>query len=206
MNGKNSVSLWALVLALINGGQLLAEPLMTSLQTGQQAPDPINPGSSASYTISLTKTNSSSMTVNLSALGLPSGATASFSPNPVNFASKATSGTATLVISTTSAIRPGYYPFRVVAQDGGSHNTITNTVILDVGLLSPGLVQMGDGCWCFAFATQPGQSYSVQATTNLCAPSWTTLCTTNSGTNNLLVFMDEDKAYYPSRFYRAVGQ
>src|SRR6516164_946590 len=58
MNGKNSVSLWALVLALINGGQLLAEPLMTSLQTGQQAPDPINPGSSASYTISLTKTNS----------------------------------------------------------------------------------------------------------------------------------------------------
>src|SRR5215471_8167360 len=136
MDGKKSISLWALVLSLINGSTLLADPIMTSLQTGQQAPDPISPGSSASYTVTIARTNSGSMVVNMTVLGLPSGANASFSPNPVLFSNKTTNGTTTLVISTTNALQPGSYSFQVVAQDGGSHNSITNTATLDVGLRS----------------------------------------------------------------------
>jgi hypothetical protein len=206
MSGKKSISVWVLVLALTCGGKLLADPIMTSLQIGQQAPDPINPGGSASYNITIVKTNSGSMVVNMSVLGLPSGVNASFSPNPVLFANKTTSGTTTLVISTANTLQPGSYSFSVVGQDGGSHNSITNSATLDVAPRFPGLVQMGDGCWCVAFAAQPGQVYQIQATCDLSVPSWTTLCTTNSGTNSLLVFMDGDKAHYSSRFYRAVGQ
>jgi hypothetical protein len=196
----------AFALVLVSGTTLMADPLMSSLQIGLQAPDPVSPGGSASYAITITKTNSGPMVINLSALDLPSGATASFSPNPINFAKNATSATSTLSVSTTNTLPLGHYPFRVVAQDGGSHNTLTNTSMLDVGLRSACLVQMTNGCWCYTFPTQPGQNYLVQATTNLCAPSWTTLCTTNSGNNNLLVFMDTDKSFYSCRFYRAVGQ
>jgi hypothetical protein len=65
---------------------------------------------------------------------------------------------------------------------------------------------LANGGWCFAFAAQPGQMYEIQANTNFASPFWTTLCTTNSGTNNLLVFCDRDVTHYPCRFYRSVAQ
>jgi hypothetical protein len=179
---------------------------MDSLQIGSQAPAPVNRGGSASYTITVTKINSGSMDVYLSALDLPQGATASFSPSPIKFGSGTTVGRATMTISTTESIVPGPHLFGVLGRDGGSHNTITNAATLDVTLSSPGVVQMANGSWCFAFATEPGQSYKIQANTNFSSPSWTTLCTTNAGTNNLLVFIDRDAAKYPCRIYRSVAE
>lgn len=206
MKTQYTISLWALALVLLSGGTLLADPFMSSLQIGPQTPAPIGPGSSASYTITVTKTNSGPMDIFLSAFGLPQGATASFSPNQIEFASNTVSGTATMVITTTNSILPGSYPFSVWGNDGHSPNTMTNTTTLNVSLGSPGLMQIANDCWCFAFAAQPGQSYLIQATTNLYSASWTTLCTTNSGTNSLLVFVDRDETHYPCRFYRALAQ
>jgi hypothetical protein len=48
-----------------------------------------------------------------------------------------------------------------------------------------------------------GGAYSIQATTNLVAPVWTTLVSTNADTNGLLSFVDQDAATYGLRFYRA---
>jgi hypothetical protein len=206
MSGKNSISLRTMALVLLSGSRLLADPFMSSLQVGPQSPDPVSPGGTASYTITITKTNNGSMVINLSALGLPPGAKASFSPNPLNFANNTASKTATLIISTTNSIPAGSYPFNISAQDGGSHNTLTNSATLDLGLRPPSLALMTNGCWCFNFGTLPGRTYLVQATTSLSIPSWTTLCTTNAGTNNLLMFVDADKTSYSSRFYRAVAQ
>jgi hypothetical protein len=205
MKKQHLVSLWALALVLVSGGALLADPFMSSLQIGPQAPDPIVPDSSASYTITVTKTNRGQMDIFLSALGLPQGATASFSPTQIEFASGTASGTATMTISTTGGILPGPHPFSVMGRDGGSHNTLTNTATLDVALGSPGVLQLADGSWCFAFAAQPGQSYLIQANTNFASPFWTTLCNTNAGTNNLLVFIDRDATHYPCRFYRSMA-
>jgi hypothetical protein len=208
---RNTVRIGTLALMLITGGKLLADPLMTSLQLGTQSPDPINSGGTATYNITITKTNSGGMDLYLSTLNLPAGATASFTPNPIAISKSATSGTGTLIISTTNTLAQGRYSFQVVANDGSSHNSMTNTAILDVGspLGSPvatvTLAQTPSG-WRFSFPTQPGHSYQVQATSDLSAPAWTTLCTTNCGTNYLLVFMDTDKTFYSCRFYRAVGQ
>ncbi len=206
MKTQHLVSLWALALLLMRSGTVLADPFMSSLQIGPQAPASVCPGSSASYTITITKTNTGPMDIFLYALGLPKGVTASFSPAQIDFGYYTTSATGSMTISTTGAMLPGPYSFRVWGDDGHSPNTMTNTATLEVTLCSPGIAPMSDGGMCFAFATQPGQTYLIQANTNFSPASWTTLCTTNAGTNNLLIFVDGDVGRYPCRFYRAVAQ
>jgi hypothetical protein len=49
-------------------------------------------------------------------------------------------------------------------------------------------------------------SYSIQATTNLLSPVWTTIVTTNADSNGLFSFIDTDAAHYPMRFYRTASQ
>jgi hypothetical protein len=206
MRKPYSTSLWALAFVLVGSGKLLADPFINSLQIGPQAPDPVDRGSSATYSITITKTNSGGMDIYMTAPDLPPEATVSFSPNPIVFKSGSTSGTVTMLISTTGAILPGPHPFSVKATDGGSQNTMTIATSFDVTLSSPGVVPLANGGWCFAFAAQPGQSYQIQANTNFSSPFWTTLCTTNSGTNSLLVFIDRDVTHYQCRFYRSVAQ
>jgi hypothetical protein len=71
-----------------------------------------------------------------------------------------------------------------------------------VGLTSPGVVRIGDGCVLVGLLAPAGRPCCIQATTNLLAPVWTTVCTTNSGTNSLMVMVDKDAPQYPCRFYR----
>ena len=47
-----------------------------------------------------------------------------------------------------------------------------------------------------------GASYSIQATTDLAAPVWTTIGTRIAGGNGLFSFIDQDATNYPCRFYR----
>jgi hypothetical protein len=205
---KNLVSRLTFIVALASGGELLADQSVGSLQIGPETQDPVCLGRSASYSVTITATNSNSgaLDFDLSTLGLPPGATATFSPSSIKIVNKTSPGTATLVISTTNTIMPGSYPFSVMSRDSASGNTITNTATLNVGPCLPWLVQDTNGCWCYTFGTQPGNTYQIQVTTSLCPPNWTTLCTTNAGIYSFLVFMDADKAFYSIRFYRAVMQ
>ena len=107
MKKQHSISLGALALVLISGGTLLADPFMSSLQIGPQAPAPVDRGNNATYNITITKTNSGGMDIYLSALDLPQEATASFSPNPIVLKSGSTTGSATMTLSTSGAIRGG---------------------------------------------------------------------------------------------------
>jgi hypothetical protein len=62
-----------------------------------------------------------------------------------------------------------------------------------------------NGCFSVSFPGFPGNSYIIQATTNLSNPVWVSLVTTNAGVNGLVVFMDADSPNYPCRFYRSVS-
>src|SRR5436190_10707791 len=66
-------------------GNLQAAPILTSVSAGTQAQDPVAPGSNATYVVTVTRTGNGNIDVYLSADGLPPGATATFSPNPVRF-------------------------------------------------------------------------------------------------------------------------
>ncbi|WP_229693287.1 M28 family peptidase [Lentzea pudingi] len=74
-------------------------------------------GSSVSATVGTATVSGDPQTVTLSASGLPSGATASFSP-----ASVQTGSSSTLTISTTASVAPGTYPVTITAT-GSSTRT-----------------------------------------------------------------------------------
>src|SRR2546428_13752980 len=71
------------VLALC--GNALAAPVLTSVSAGPQAPDPVFPGSNATYVVTVNRTGNGNMDVYLSVSGLPAGVGAAFSPNPDHF-------------------------------------------------------------------------------------------------------------------------
>jgi hypothetical protein len=59
-----------------------------------------------------------------------------------------------------------------------------------------------DGCVTLTSAGIAGASYSVQATTSLVTPVWTTLATNVADINGLFSFIDHDATNYACRFYR----
>ncbi|MFF5231643.1 M4 family metallopeptidase [Dactylosporangium sp. NPDC000521] len=81
----------------------------------------VNPGSSATSTITATLTNGSAQTVALTASGLPSGATASFSPASINSAG----GTSTLTIATSASTPSGTYAVTITGTGASSTRTTT---------------------------------------------------------------------------------
>jgi PKD repeat protein len=80
----------------------------------------IGRGGSTSYTVSLTPSNGFTGQVTLSVTGQPSGTTTSFSPNPVNASTPASS---TLSVGTSSTTKQGKYTLTITATSG----TITHT-------------------------------------------------------------------------------
>jgi hypothetical protein len=78
----------------------------------------VSPGKGTNYSVSVTPTNGFSGNVSFSVTGLPSGATASFTPSSV-----AGSGSSTLAIITSSATPSGTYTLTITANSG----TLTNS-------------------------------------------------------------------------------
>ncbi|MBB5874669.1 Zn-dependent metalloprotease/subtilisin-like proprotein convertase family protein [Allocatelliglobosispora scoriae] len=86
----------------------------------------VNPGSALTTTISATQSGSTAQTVALAAAGLPSGATAAFSPTSIS----SNGGTSTLTIATSVSTPPGTY--QVTVTGTGTSSTRTTTFTLTV--------------------------------------------------------------------------
>src|SRR5947207_2846862 len=89
----------------------LDSPKVGSVTVGPQTPDPVTPGSSAAFTITVFRGTGGGSNGNFSATlsittALPVGASASFNANPVTLTSADNSKTSTLTISTTSGTTP----------------------------------------------------------------------------------------------------
>ncbi len=78
------------------------------------------PGGSVTATVATATTNGSAQSVSLSASGLPSGATASFSPATVT-----SGGSSTLTISTSASTPAGTYPVTVTGTAASGTKTAT---------------------------------------------------------------------------------
>ncbi len=65
------------LISAIGSNALAADPIMTSLTSGAQAPVQICGGDTATYPLTITRTNNGNMEIYLTASGLPAGATAS---------------------------------------------------------------------------------------------------------------------------------
>jgi len=87
-------------------------------------------GNSTTYTATVTPSVGFNSSVGLTAAGLPSGATASFSPNPINGGS----GNSTMRVTTSSSTLTGSYTLTITATSGS--NTQSTTVALVVNSFS----------------------------------------------------------------------
>jgi uncharacterized membrane protein len=83
----------------------------------------VTAGASAGYTVTATSIGGFASTINLSLSGLPSGATASFSPPSLSG-----SGNSVLTIATSSSTPAGSYTLTITGQSGGLVHTATVTV------------------------------------------------------------------------------
>ena len=133
--------------------------------TEQTVCQPLN----ATYSVAITSTGTFSGNVQLSATGVPAGATANFSPSTIN-----TSGNSTLTIGNTGAVAPGNYSITINAS--GSTGTKTAVVNLTVAAGAPNTVTLTSPAnGATGVSTSPtlswnaatgATSYEVQVSTN----------------------------------------
>ncbi|MEY9858896.1 hypothetical protein ABH935_004519 [Catenulispora sp. GAS73] len=95
----------------------------------------VNPGASATSTISTAVTSGSAQSVTLSASGLPSGASATFSTNPIT-----AGGSSTMTVATASSTPSGTYPITVTGT--GASATHSTTFNLTVNGTGPSLLKV----------------------------------------------------------------
>jgi hypothetical protein len=188
----------------------VAAPVLTAVTVGAQNPNPIQPGGNASYAVTATRTGNGNMDVYFSASGLPTGATASFTPSMLTFGGSTPMAlTTALTVFTTSSIAPGTYNFTITGTDGSSHNLQTCNATLIVGGTARSLPQSivaidctQEGFMHLTCTGGAGQSYKIQATTDLGSGVWTDLATVNADMTGLFAYTDLSATNYPVRFYR----
>src|SRR5204863_5785661 len=79
-------------------------------------------GGTATYTVTITRTGGFASPLTMSGSGLPSGVTATFSPNPAD-------GSSTLTVTVARSVAKGTYPFTVTGTDGTITHTASATLV-----------------------------------------------------------------------------
>ncbi len=113
--------------APVNGIQMVPNSAGTPDFTISASPSmqTVNPGGSATYTATVGAVNGFTGTVTLSATGLPTGATATFSPGTVT-----TAGSSTLTITTTGSTPGGGFSLTVTGVSGAlSHSSLVTLTV-----------------------------------------------------------------------------
>src|SRR5437868_2253507 len=202
------IQLSVLAVALSVARVTLASTVLSSVVVGPQSPSSINPGSNATYNVTVARTGTGNLDIYLSCSGLPTGATAAFSPGMVHFSGSTPTGSASLAISTTTAIAAGVYTFTTTARDGGSPNIVTNTGTLTIGIdgkttLSTqsitSLQVLPNGTASIALHGAAVKSYVLQATTTLSPSAWVNIATNTTDASGDCLLVDASASNYSSR-------
>jgi hypothetical protein len=122
-------------------------------------------GGSVTSTVSTAVVSGTAGTITLSASGLPSGATASFSP-----ASVTAGNSSTLTVATTASVVAGSYPITVTGTSGGTSHSATFTVTVTAPGGGGGVVTITNPGYQFGYLNLFGANFTVQATDSLGLP------------------------------------
>lgn len=126
-NAATKLFLAGLLLLLTAAGvAYAAQPAKPGITLGiSPASQSITRGQAATYTVAITSTGGFTGTVTLTASGLPSGASAAFSPSSVALTSGST-GTSTLTVSTTSSTPIASRTITVTGVSGKVNGTVSS--------------------------------------------------------------------------------
>ncbi|QIK04905.1 M20/M25/M40 family metallo-hydrolase [Streptomyces sp. ID38640] len=108
----------------------------------------VDPGASATATVSTATTSGSAQTVKLTATGAPAGVTVSFNP-----ASVTSGNSSTMTVATTASTAPGTYPLTITGTGSVTHTTTYTLTVRGTGsctgqqLLTNGGFESGTTPW-----------------------------------------------------------
>ncbi|WP_435861037.1 M28 family peptidase [Streptomyces nigrescens] len=108
----------------------------------------VDPGASATATVSTATTSGSAQTVKLTAAGAPAGVTVSFNP-----ASVTSGNSSTMTVATTAGTAPGTYPLTITGTGSVTHTTAYTLTVRGTGsctgqqLLTNGGFESGTTPW-----------------------------------------------------------
>ena len=181
--------------APINGIQIvpLGPPNPDFTISASPASQTVNAGNSTTYTVTLSALNGFTGAINLTATGLPTGATASFSPSSITG-----SGTSTLTVSTTAGSSASSTSFSITGTSGSLVHSATATLIVvapDFSVsVSPGTTSVapsGTATYTVTVAPLNGFTGAVNlAVTGLpsgATPSFSPASITTSGSSTLTI-------------------
>lgn len=136
-NAATKLFLAGLLLLLTAAGvAYAAQPAKPGITLGiSPASQSITRGQAATYTVAITSTGGFTGTVTLTASGLPSGASAAFSPSSVALTSGST-GTSTLTVSTTSSTPIASRTITVTGVSGKVNGTVSAGLTVNAPLSS----------------------------------------------------------------------
>ena len=169
-------------------------PADFSLSAAPAAPQTVQAGGSATYTVTVTPSGGFSGAVTFAVSGVPSGASPSFNP-----ASVTTSGTTTLTVATTAATPPGTYQITVTGTSGTlartANVTLTVTAPADFSISAQPASQtvQSGGSAAFTLTVSPSGGFSgavtfaVSGVPSGASPSFNPASVTTSGTTTLTV-------------------
>jgi hypothetical protein len=150
------------------------------------------PGSTGSYTVSTTPQNGFSGTISFGVTGLPSGATASFSPTSVG-AGQST----TLTVATVTTIAPGSYALTITASSGPLSHSVGVTLVVagdfSIGVTPSSRTTSKDGSASYSVTVTAGQgfsgtvTFSVSGLPKFAAAKFSPTSLVNAGTSTLTV-------------------
>jgi PKD domain/Domain of unknown function (DUF1929) len=151
------------------------------------------PGSSGSYTVSTTPQNGFSGNITFGVTGLPSGATASFTP-----ASVGVGQSTTLSVTTSTTIAPGSYPLTITANSGPLSHSVGVTLIVpgdfSIAVPPPSTATISKGgSAAYGISVTAGQgfsgtvAFSISGLPKFATAKFSPTTVVNSGTSKLTV-------------------
>jgi len=200
---------FALVLATTSASQAMSE--LVSLTITPLWPTSTEPGTIVLYEVTVERGGQGLLEVALSNDGLPEGATASFSINPLRFVGREPkTATCIMAIDCAEVTATDTYAFTVTAKSRRQTITVTNLLVKAFSDSSSGPSLMldlrDDGSGLLRGIGAGGQTYMIETTTDLWSGIWTPLGSTTADGNGRFILIDQDTqvADLPMKFYRAV--
>jgi len=199
----------ALTLAAADTSQAMSE--LVSLSNDPLWPTSSTPDNNLVYSLTTVgRGGAGLLEVTLTAGDMPPGVTVTFSPSVLRFTgNQLTYQTALMTVHCPSLMPIDCHPFTITGTAQRESITITNLVMfslqsLAVRLPTLYLDDLGNGELRLRGLGATGQTYQIEAKSNLSDPVWTPLGSATADGNGRFTFFTTQTADSSTRFYRAV--
>lgn len=214
MKNRIHAILLGVACSLATAGVSHAMSELASITIEPEWPATTQPGTVTLYKITVTRAGQGLLEVSLSSLGLPEGATASFSDDMLRFTGRSPQSlTTTLTVTCTTVTPTDHYPFTVTGDAGRTVVTATNQTPNDltgrssVSISGPALAldRLADGSLKIRGHGSTGDTCQIEITADLIHPAWAPFGSSTADGNGRFIFTDTPAQNSPARFYRAVA-